>query len=335
MINPFEKIKDSSVWFDPDTMTVSNKKDPFVRIGVVLKGALDEDTQEPKYLVEVRDRSDKITMWCRVAFRLGGTYNYEDYTLRGYTTSPLNDLADKFAAKAGDFVIVVALAGETREGVILGGLKHPSRKSKLNPEEGPAYIKEFNGIEEKITSEGEYTLTFLGKPVNEALLSAPSAAPILSPIYNPAITGSYIKFDSSGGFEINDKAVVFPQSIKIDKRGGMMALTSGQVSLKMEKASGNMSIAANKLAIDAKLGIEANALQFSVESKTTVKIKGLQIAIGSDSVELFDQLIQLIDNLGKVQVVSPVGQCTPIMATPQWPQILAIKLKLTAVKGSL
>lgn len=334
-MNPFEKIKDSSIWHNTDDMVAVTKKDPYVRVGIVIKGMLDEDTSEPKYLVEVRDRNDKITMWCRVASRFGGAYNYEDYTLRGYTSSPLSALADFFAAKAGDFVIVVALAGETREGVILGGLKHPSRESKLDPEEGPAYAKEFNGIEEKITPDGEYTLTFLGQPINRALLSAPSSVPIIPPIYNPAITGSYIKFDSTGGFEINDSAIGLSQSIKLDKLGGTLTIKSGTNELSMDKFGLTTNIKTGQLSIEGALSIEAKTIQFSVDALATVKIKGLQVAIGNNGVELFDELIKLIDSIGQVQVTSPVGPCTPIMATPQWVQIELIKAKLMTVKGSL
>jgi hypothetical protein len=318
-----------------DNMSAANKKDPFVRIGVVLQAILEESSSEPKYLVEVRDRNDKITMWCRAMSRFGGAYNYEDYTLRGYTTTPLSSLADQFSAKAGDFVLVVPLAGETREGVILGGLKHPSRKSKLNPDDGPAYAKEFNGIEEQITPEGEYTLTFLGLPINQAILKAPSSVPIISPIYNPAITGSYIKFDSGGGFEINDKAIGLEQSIKLDKSGGTLSIKSGMTEFTMEKLTQAVTLKGNTLAIDSKISIEAKTLQFSVEATTSIKLKGLKIAIGSDGVELFDQLIQFVDALGAVQVTSPVGPCTPIMATPQWVQIELIKAKLNILKGSL
>lgn len=334
-MNPFEKIKDSSIWHDPDNMVAANKKDPYVRVGIVLKGMLDDKTKEPKYLVEVRDRNDKITMWCRVASRFGGAYNYEDYTLRGYTSSPLSALADFFAAKAGDFVIVVGLAGETREGVILGGLNHPSRTSKLDPEEGPAYTKEFNGIEEKITPEGEYTLTFLGKPVNEALLKAPSAAPILPPIYNPVSTGSYIKFDSTGGIELADKATIFPQSILMDKGNGTLSIKSGNIELLMEKFTQAVTLTCNSFDIKSMTTITAKAFEFSVDATVAIKLKGLKVAIGSDGVELFDQLIQLIDAMAKVQVTSPVGPCTPLMATPQWVQVELIKAKLTLVKGSL
>lgn len=334
-MNPFEKVKDSSIWYDADNMSAVHKKDPFIRIGIVIRGAVDENTSEPKYLVEVRDKNDKITLWCRAMSRLGGAYNYEEYTLRGFTDSPLSAISDFFAAKAGDFVLVAGLAGETREGIILGGLKHPSRKSTLNPENGPAYNKEFNGIEEKITTEGEYTVTFLGKPINESLLKAPVSAPIVPPIYNPAITGSYIKFDTNGSFEINDKAIGLEQSIKLDKPSGTLSIKSGMTEFTMEKLTQAATMKNYTLTIDSKISIKAKTLQFSVDAAASIKLKGLKVAIGTSGIELFDQLIQLIDALGKVQVTSPVGPCTLLMATPQWVQVELIKAKLNIVKGSL
>lgn len=334
-MNPFEKVKDSSIWHDMDALSASTKKDPYVRIGIIIKGMVDESTKEPKYLVEVRDKNDKITMWCRVASRFGGAYNYEDYTLRGYTPSPLSELADFFAAKAGDFVICVPLNGETREGVILGGLKHPSRSSKLDPTEGPAMAREFNGIEEKITVDGEYTMTYLGQPINLALLKAPSALPVLPPIYNPASTGSYVKFSKDGSWEVNDKSIVLPQSIKLNKTGGTLEIKAGTTTITMDKLSQSIATKSLKFSIDSTISMDVKTVQFAVDATATIKLKALKIAIGNDGVELFDQLIQMIDALGQVQVVSPVGPCTPLMATPAWVQVLLIKAKLMVVKGSL
>lgn len=333
--NPFEKVLDTSIWQDAESLAVVNKKDPFIRIGIVLKVEEDTKAKDARYLVEVRDRNDKVTAWCRLMTRMGGVYNYEDFTVRGYTTSPLSAVLDYFAMKAGDFVVVAFLNGEAREGVILGGLKHPARSSKLKPADGPAYGSEFNGVETTINKDGEYTLTFKGVPINEALLKAPAAVPVLPPIYNPIITGSYIKLDKTGSIELNDKSIALPQSIKIDKSGGKIQMKAGMVEFSMDKFAQAVKLKSLTTEIESTVSIKQKTVQFAVDATATIKLKALKIAIGSDGVELFDQLIQLIDSLGKVQVVSPVGPCTPLMATPQWIAVELIKAKLTVLKGSL
>lgn len=334
-MNPFSKVLDSSIWQSQSNLALNHKKDPYIRLGTVLSSADDTESGDIKYLVEVKDKNDTITIWCRSMTSFGGAYNYEDYVLRGYTPSPLSQLSDAFKAKAGDFVIVACLNGETREGVILGGLKHPSRSLELASGDGPAYTKVFNGIETKITPEGEYTLTFQGLPLTTPLLSLPVAAPILPPQYNPAIAGSYFKFDTTGSIEITDAALALPQSIKMDKTAGSINIKSGTVELNMEKLSQAVTLKSATLDIDSMISITQKTIQYSVEATATIKMKALKIAIGTDGIELFDQLIQAIDALGKVAPISPVGNCAPLIATPQWIAVELIKAKLMVVKGSL
>lgn len=335
-MDPFEKVRDSSVWLNPDSMSLNAKKDPYIRTGIILKTMEDKDAGEIKYLVEVKDKNDTITAWCRAMTGRGGVYNYEEWSMRGYTRTPLTSLADFAKSKAGDFVLVAFLNGETREGVILGGLKHPGRTSKLKADEDPAYNAEFNGVETKINKDGEWTLTFKGIPINAALLKAPATGvPIIPPIYNPVTGGSYMKFDKTGSWELNDKAIALPQSIKVDKSGGTMTLTSGLNVFKMDKAGLATSLETGKFTVNSKISMDFKTIQYSVDATASIKLKALKIAIGTSGIELFDQLIQMIDALGKVQVTSPVGPCTPLMATGGWVAVELIKAKLTLVKGSL
>lgn len=335
MTSRFEKVLDSTVWISKSVSDAIHKRDPYIRVGVVLKSDTDKKAKDTRYLVETQDKNDKITVWCKLMTRMGGIYNYEDYTVGGYIPSPLSNISGTFANKAGDLVLVALLNGEGREGVILGGLNHPGRSRKLKTEDGPTYGSEFNGVETAINKDGEYTLTYKGVPVNQSLLKAPSALPILAPTYNPLITGSYFKIDKTGSLELNDKAVTLPQSIKIDKSSGKIEIKSGAVSISMAKLTQAIEIKSSTFLLDSKLKIDQKTSQFSVDAKVSIKLKALKIAIGSDGIELFDQLIQMIDALGKVQVISPVGPCTPFMATPGWTAVELIKAKLTVIKGSL
>jgi hypothetical protein len=62
-------------------------------------------------------------------------------------------------------------------------------------------------------------------------------------------------------------------------------------------------------------------------------MKSPQVAIGTAEVELLEQLAKLIDKLGAVAPISPVGPCTPLMATPQWPDVMAIQAKIKQITG--
>jgi hypothetical protein len=335
-VNPFDKVKDSSVWYRPNAMAAAKKIDSAIRIGVVSKISKDKDSDEARYFVEVKDKNDTIYVWCKPMYRFTGVYNYEEYTGIGYTPSPTPSFANTFNSKAGDFVLVAFLAGDPREGIILGGLNHPARKPKTNPDNGPEYFSEFNGIEKTINKDGEYTIVFKGVPINVAALKTPSTgAPIIPPTYNPTITGTFMKFDKQGSWELSDEAIGLKQSIKLDKPGGKITLTSGQSKLEFNKTDIKTTLATNTLEIDTKLKINQKTLDFSLEAKKDIKIKGLKIAIGTSGMELFEELIEFITNIGQVQVQSPTGPCTPLMASPQWAKIEAIKTKFSIAKGSL
>jgi hypothetical protein len=334
-MNPFNKVADSSVWYQPIDFELTDKKDPYIRIGTILRVEDDELNKDVRYVVEVADKNDTVLLWCRTMSRMGGVFNYEDFTFRGYESTPLSKLNKSFASVAGDLVLVVGLNGNTREGVILGGLKHAGRTTKMTSDE-IAYAAEFNGVETLINTDGEYSLTFKGIPVNESVLKIPATGiPVPPPVYNPAITGTYMKFDKDGGWEINDKAIGLEQSIKMDKSAGSILIKGGQAEFSIEKTSQAFSLKGLTLNIEATQAISMKTLEFAVDATTAIKLKGLQVAIGSDSVELFDQLVKLIDAIGKLQPQSPVGPCTPLLADPNWPQVLQIQTQLSTVKGSL
>ena len=76
-------------------------------------------------------------------------------------------------------------------------------------------------------------------------------------------------------------------------------------------------------------------LDLKVEAVKNVSIKGLQLAIGSSSFEVFDGLIKLIDMIGAIVPISPFGPCNSLNTTAAWPQIEQIKAMITLTKGSL
>lgn len=332
--NPFDIVKDSSIWQDPKQFQASNQLDPMLRIGVVKKVDNDEKTGELRYLVGIQKNGDEVEMNCKMLRRFGGVYNYEDYILRGYKFNDQPDPVTAFEAKAGDAVLVGQLNGQGREGIILGGINHAARKTTIKASDGPQYMSEFNGLKTEINKDGEYTVTFRGQPTNIAdLLNAPSKK-ITDPKYDTKVGGSFFKFDKKGGFEVNDKAESDPQFLKIDKEGGIVQLVAGKVSLKFTKKSELVNLKAKSIDIVSDDKITMKTKEFLITSDSKAYIKSPKVAIGKEGAELLDQLAKLIDNLGKVKPISPVGPCTPLMATPEWPQVEQIKSKIKEITGA-
>lgn len=333
-MSEFDIVKDSSVWFDSHSFSAAHKRDPYIRIGIVKRAYFDKEAGDFRFHVEIQDRNDKIESNCRLLRKLGGVYNYEDVIHRGYKYSEKSEIAD-FSAKAGDIVLVAFMSGETRDGVILGGLTHPARKSILKVEDGPQYKSEFNGVETHINKDGEYVVTFKGQPTNIKSLEEAPSQKVPAAEYDKEVGSTFMKFDKTGSWELNDNAKEDKQFLKVDKKSGKVLFTAGKVEVVLNKKSEEISMKSKTLKIDATDKIAETTKDYSVTASSTVKIKSPKVAIGKDGVELLDQIVKAIEKLGMVKPISPIGPCTPLMATPEWPDVTAVKAKISEIKGSL
>lgn len=327
-------VKDSSIWQDPSLGRKNGGRDPYLRIGIVKSVSYDPVQGDVRYLCEVQDKSDKVNVNCRQMRRFGGAYNYEDIIDRGYNTNDTPDPVQNYESKAGDIVLVAFFNGEGREGVILGGLTHPSRTIAIKPTDGPQYKSEFNGIQTEINKDGEYIVTFKGQPTNLAALKNTPSNKIAPATYDASIGTSFYKWDKTGSFTVSDNAQNEIQSIKIDKPAGTIQLLSGTVSIKMTKSSQAIDVACKTMDTQASAKISATTKEWTVDSTTRAYIKSPKVAIGTDAIELLDQLAKLVDALGKVTPISPIGQCTSLIASPGWPEVEAIKSKIKQITGS-
>ena len=95
-----------------------------------------------------------------------------------------------------------------------------------------------------------------------------------------------------------------------------------------------ISMDSTTLDISSQLSVDIDTTSFSVDATLAIKLKGLQIAIGSDAVELLSLISDIIDALGSVSPISPVGPCTPLQATPQWLRVISANIKLASITGS-
>lgn len=329
-------VKDSSIWRDESAQRLMYTKDTAVRIGMVKEVKTVGKLNERAYVVEVFERGNYIPVMCTQLVKFGGIYNYEEFSDRGYEPNKTDTARGVYAVSPGDTVLVAYINGDSREGVIIGSLRHEGRKPVIGPKDGIAYASEFNGINIQINNDGEYTFTFKGQPKNIAKLNDPvSGKPIPAPDYDKEVGTTYYKFDKTGGWTISDNATKDPQSIKIDKKSGKIIVTSGKIVLTMDKNSETTSLQTKNTTITSTEKITGKTKQWEMDAATHTKIRSPKIAIGSGGVELLDKITKLVDMLGNLTIISPVGPCALMKASPQWGQVEEVKAAINSIKGSL
>lgn len=336
-------VSDSTLYKTSESHGAHDYKDGGIYVGVVRKAVEIEDFGT-KYLVEYYSGGRQIPISCVPMSRFNSPYNFEEIRLkpwlRGSAASGLlpAGTASTYNMRDGDMVIIAPLNNSGREGVILGTIKHPSREPATE-EETLAYHSVYNGLETKIDPEGAYTVTFQGAPLNDSAPVPPGLSEVAAAEYNPVIAGSFFGFDNTGSFTIDASNEAGTNMIKItrDAAGGTMMIESGKniISIAGNPALGELSVTTDTLKVEV--------MESEIKATTTMKfealqmsIKGTQVAIGNDTIELVDGLLQIIDGIGQVTVTSPVGTCTPLMASPQWASsIIPLVVKLNTLKGSL
>ena len=334
-MDPFNIVKDSTVWRNSSNFAAVESKDGLIRLGIVKKVYRDEETSDLRYLVEMRDKNDAIPINCRMMRRFGGVYNYEDVVLHGYKFDDKPDPVQAFDAKAGDVVLMALLAGEAREGIIIGGVAHPARKCTIDITKGPQYKSEFNGVETVINENGEYIVTFKAVPTNAKKLDDKPSAKIPAPTYDDKVGTSFFMFDKTGSYEVSDKDKNGIQNLRIDKPKGTFTINSGKIKLTMTKKEEKVELKCKLLNIVSDDKITVKTKEFKMEATTSTKVNSPKVAIGKEGIELLDQLFQLVEMLSKVTPISPVGPCTALVATPQWPGVKDVQSKIKEITGSL
>jgi hypothetical protein len=340
-------VSDSSQ-LDTMDMRPTNRSDAFPSSGIyvgIIRSVTEDDGEDfNTYVVECFNNNLQFAVICRPIFKFGGIYNFEEFNLRPWNPNKLEQnlpiSADSYEYRNGDVVVVGLLNNTTSEGVIFGGLQHDARSQQI-PADDIQYYSIFQGLEKQIRTDGSYKVTFNGAAVNEALLQIPpSGVPAIDPIYNPLTSGSYYGFDSNGSFIATDASTTGPQVIKINKdpASGSVILKSGQVVVEVggNPVTGQFGAKATSVTLDALQAVNIGSKLKTNIQGTQLSLKGLQVAIGNDNVELVSALVELITELGLVIVNSPVGTCTPISTSPNWAsKVIPLQVKLQLLAGSL
>lgn len=329
-------IKDSSIWKSVDSYKASKSRDTSINLGIIRTANFNPVTQEITYIVEVQRDGDKLAVPCRTMTNIGGIFNYEEYTKQTYNYDQGSDELPAFETKAGDTVLVSFLNGDPREGIIIGSMHHPGRQRELSLDDGVQYKRVINGVEHLINNEGEYTVTFKGQPTNLKLLSdKPGNKAIPAAEYDQEVGTTYYKFDVEGGWTVSDNATSDPQTVHIDKSNGEITITSGKIELKMAKQDEATSLTTKTLDISATDSMTTLTKKWATEASESAKLKSPKVAIGTDGIELLDQLVKLITAIGSQTIITPVGPAAPVSASPQWSQVAQIQSKINSIKGSL
>ena len=328
-------VNDSSLWVEHNSF-IQNSNNNEVKVGIVRSQEYIEKTDSYIYTVEALGKGRRVLMKCRLMSRFGDVYNYEEWTPRfnKINTTENDPEPWDYKVRTGEVVIVVMLDGSHTDGVILGSLRHPARKSKLKENEY-SYGSQYNGIETTIDKDGAWKLTFKGIPKNEKDLYSSTKDGIKEAEYDEKIMGSFLEINKEGSIEFNDFDSSEQQKITINKKEGKISIISGSISLIIDKKAKSINISNEVTNIESSKSVTVKTADFLVNANKTTKIKSPKIAIGYNGTELIDSIIQLVDAIGSLIINAPNGPCSPFKTASTWSQIESIKSKLNSIKGSL
>ena len=326
-------VRDSSLYFNSEVQNIKRLSGD-IKVGITKSVQYDEAFGSVIYLVEVTTHGLTYILNCRLMSRFGDVHNYEEWGRRSIHIPNPTGQKLQYSQKVGEVVLVAHIGGSTSDGVILGSLSHPARKSKLQPND-VVYYSEFNGLETSIDKDGAYKVTFKGTPITvSSLISGAASGAIPGPQYNPMISGSYLSFDKDGNFIVADSG---PQSqmVQINKSGGSISIKSGSTTMKLSGMPGSVEITTGAMDLVASRTFSLSTKMLDIDATASLKLKSPKVAIGYGGVELVDTLIKIIDAIGTLVVSSPVGPCSPVQTAPSWAQLVQIKTQLSSIKGSL
>jgi hypothetical protein len=156
-----------------------------------------------------------------------------------------------------------------------------------------------------------------------------------TPVYDPLKSGSFYGFTNDGSYLFSDGTNY--QKLVKNKTSPLLSSKIGSSIFQVSGAVGKeaVGIKTTNLAISSSKANITGTLECNVKALKT-SIKGTQVAIGNDQFELFDSLYKILDALGKVFLISPTGNTSPVASNPDWVStVVPLMLKLKAATGKL
>src|SRR5690606_34649036 len=152
---------------------------------------------------------------CVVMDLFGGIADFFEYRLRKQDKVEKKEKdGDKIARfQDGAMVLLMCLNGFNENAIIIGGAKHPKRKTLLTKDAGHALAAEFNGLGVGIDKDGAFTISFQGATDNSGKAK------------DSKVGGSFIKIKKDGSIEVSDGK---KERVSFDKTNESTELQSGK-----------------------------------------------------------------------------------------------------------
>jgi hypothetical protein len=295
------------------TMSAFNKKyeNSPIRMGCIIKKyEIDDDNNTTKSKEEssvvqyqvVVEQQEKLAITfttydkCICMTGFGGLADFFEYKLRD---SNLNfEESYDYSKQNGSMVLLLCMDGFSEKAIIIGSLKHYKRKTKLTKEAGLHLEGEYNGLNWKVNSDGELTVTFKSATCNDGIPCDEAAG------------GSHIKMDKEGSIDLNANLDAGEETyIRMDKKNKDVGLKAGQhIGLTANKnigfnAKGEISGKAKgavkfeaegtaKISAKSAIQLEGGSAALikggsvSIKSDSGVTIEGSKVALKSDKITL-------------------------------------------------
>jgi len=261
-----------------------------LRAGIVI-ASYDVDSKKnvskilPEYdiLVIEQDENRGITPVtyrnCIMANGFGGIGDYLEYRLRPQKKKTNKKLDGKdFAGQDGSIVLILCLDGVSEKAIIVGGLQHPERKTKLKGKD-QILAGEFNGMAISIADDGSANLTFKGATENDGTPKDKSQG------------NTTIDIEKDGTLQFKNKGATY----RMEKAGNVLLQNIGTATIDSKKTisvkSGDKlnveakdtSFKVSKLVLESQGSASLKASEFQVSGESKIDLKSKMISLQGDS----------------------------------------------------
>lgn len=216
---------------------------------------------------------------------LGAIADFMEFRYRSQTKADSKGAERVARQQDGSIVMLMCLNGSSDKAVIMGGLNHPKRPSKLTKDAGHTLLGEFNGLSLSIDKDGALTIGFKGATENDG---KPKQA---------SVGGTAMKIEKDGTIELTDGKT---ESLRLDKTKNTVDLKSAKaMSLKtddqmnlesakttdmkmkdwMLKATGSATLKVKSLDLKSDAAIMMQGKSLDIKADTMIMVKGLQITL--------------------------------------------------------
>lgn len=308
-----------------------------LRAGIIVRkfevddpGNISKIAPEYDVLVVERNENQGITTLryknCLSIDGLGSIADYFEKKFRSQSSKDKDKIGEDFAGQDGAAVYLLCLDGQSAKGVILGGLHHPDRKSKLDKEK--VLAGEINGVQITVKDDGSANLTFRGATDNQGKPKDTSQG------------DTAIDIEKDGSFQVKHKGVTqraqkdgkysvtsedsqtftAKKEISMKTEDKFLLDATSDAEMKMAKlliaAQGSATMTAQALSIQTHGEGNMKTSIFNLEASSLIKMKGGQIVLdgliflggqgGTPSLKLTTKYLGT-GNLGAPVISSAIG----------------------------